>query len=199
MFATEQQSRDWKRYKQYTKEDIERAIFAVKEGMSALQAARKYKVPSRTLYDKVKKQGISRPHRNRTSCTISAAASSARFPTDMGSNHNGSIYSGMINHDLTNGRSAIEQAASILQSAFVKSRENSTDDDDVKLEIRETTPSPPPPSNHASFPHPQHQQNDHDDNEVEDLSMNRKTDARVIISPPIKQETTDIPENYSRK
>lgn len=39
------------------------AIDAVRNGMSALQAARKFGVPSRTLYDKVKKLGIttSRP------------------------------------------------------------------------------------------------------------------------------------------
>jgi len=49
---------EWKRYKQYTKDDILAAIEEVKGGMSALQASRKYGVPSRTLYDKVKKMGI---------------------------------------------------------------------------------------------------------------------------------------------
>ena len=49
---------EWKRYKQYTRTDIMAAIEEVKKGMSALQAARKYGVPSRTLYDKVKKMGI---------------------------------------------------------------------------------------------------------------------------------------------
>lgn len=49
---------EWKRYKQYTRNDIMSAIEAVKNGMSALQASRKYGVPSRTLYDKVKKMGI---------------------------------------------------------------------------------------------------------------------------------------------
>lgn len=44
---------EWKRYKQYTKDDILAAIEDVKSGMSALQASRKYGVPSRTLYDKV--------------------------------------------------------------------------------------------------------------------------------------------------
>lgn len=47
------QKPEWKRYKQYTRNDIMAAIEAVKGGMSALQAARKYGVPSRTLYDKV--------------------------------------------------------------------------------------------------------------------------------------------------
>ncbi|KAK8747416.1 hypothetical protein OTU49_016800 [Cherax quadricarinatus] len=50
---------EWKRYKQYTKADLMDAIEAVKNGMTALQASRKYKVPSRTLYDKIKKMGIS--------------------------------------------------------------------------------------------------------------------------------------------
>jgi len=49
---------EWKRYKQYTKDDVAAAIEEVKAGMSALQASRKYGVPSRTLYDKVKKMGI---------------------------------------------------------------------------------------------------------------------------------------------
>merc|ERR1711997_464921 len=49
---------EWKRYKQYTRTDIMSAIEEVKQGMSALQASRKYGVPSRTLYDKVKKMGI---------------------------------------------------------------------------------------------------------------------------------------------
>ncbi|CAL4068989.1 unnamed protein product [Meganyctiphanes norvegica] len=49
---------EWKRYKQYTKADLMEAIEAVKSGMTALQASRKYKVPSRTLYDKIKKMGI---------------------------------------------------------------------------------------------------------------------------------------------
>ncbi|XP_065584022.1 protein bric-a-brac 2-like isoform X2 [Artemia franciscana] len=62
------QKLEWKRYKQYTNNDITAAIEAVKGGMSALQASRKFKVPSRTLYDKVKKMGIatSRPYHRST-------------------------------------------------------------------------------------------------------------------------------------
>ncbi|XP_063708754.1 protein tramtrack, beta isoform-like [Culicoides brevitarsis] len=52
------QKPEWKRYKQYTRNDILSAIECVKNGMSALQASRKFGVPSRTLYDKVKKMGI---------------------------------------------------------------------------------------------------------------------------------------------
>lgn len=64
-YGTSNQKPEWKRYKQYTRNDIMAAIEAVRAGMSALQAARKYGVPSRTLYDKVKKLGITtnRPYR----------------------------------------------------------------------------------------------------------------------------------------
>lgn len=54
----QQKNPEWKRYKQYTRNDILQAIECVRNGMSALQAARQFKVPSRTLYDKVKKLGI---------------------------------------------------------------------------------------------------------------------------------------------
>ncbi|CAH1635180.1 unnamed protein product [Spodoptera littoralis] len=62
-YVPPQQKPEWKRYKQYTRSDILSAIECVRNGMSALQASRKYGVPSRTLYDKVKKLGIttSRP------------------------------------------------------------------------------------------------------------------------------------------
>ncbi|XP_018017156.1 uncharacterized protein LOC108673796 isoform X1 [Hyalella azteca] len=58
---------EWKRYKQYSKEDLNLAIDAVKNGTTALQASRQYKVPSRTLYDKIKKLGISTTPRRITS------------------------------------------------------------------------------------------------------------------------------------
>lgn len=62
------QKPEWKRYKQYTRNDIMQAIECVRNGMSALQASRKYGVPSRTLYDKVKKLGITTgTPRNRSS------------------------------------------------------------------------------------------------------------------------------------
>ena len=47
-----------RRYKQYSRNDIMAAIEEVKNGMSAQQASKKHGVPSRTLYDKMKKMGI---------------------------------------------------------------------------------------------------------------------------------------------
>lgn len=79
---------EWKRYKQYTRQDINMAIEEVRNGMSALQASRKYGVPSRTLYDKVKKLGITTgTPRNRSSSkrearesSVASSSLSAAFP-----------------------------------------------------------------------------------------------------------------------
>ncbi|KZS11268.1 Bric-a-brac [Daphnia magna] len=64
-----------KRYRQYTRHDIAAAIEAVRSGQSALQASRLYGVPSRTLYDKVKKLGIvtGRPYRQSIAVAVSLA------------------------------------------------------------------------------------------------------------------------------
>lgn len=80
--AVANQKPEWKRYKQYTRQDLNDAIQAVKGGMSALQASRMYKVPSRTLYDKVKKMGIvgTRPMNRAIKRSPSNNGSPASFP-----------------------------------------------------------------------------------------------------------------------
>jgi hypothetical protein len=77
-----QQKPEWKRYKQYTRNDILSAIDCVRNGMSALQASRKFGVPSRTLYDKVKKLGITtgRPMNRSIKRSPSHGGSPAGFP-----------------------------------------------------------------------------------------------------------------------
>lgn len=77
-----QQKPEWKRYKQYTRSDILSAIECVRNGMSALQASRKFGVPSRTLYDKVKKLGIStgRPMNRTVKRSPSNSNGPAGFP-----------------------------------------------------------------------------------------------------------------------
>uniref|UniRef100_A0A182N2V4 BTB domain-containing protein n=1 Tax=Anopheles dirus TaxID=7168 RepID=A0A182N2V4_9DIPT len=78
----QQQKPEWKRYKQYTRTDILNAIECVRKGMSALQASRKFGVPSRTLYDKVKKLGITtgRPINRALKRSPSSGSSPASFP-----------------------------------------------------------------------------------------------------------------------
>jgi helix-turn-helix, Psq domain len=74
-FGTKSSRPELKRYRQYTRHDIAAAIDAVRSGMSALQASRLYGVPSRTLYDKVKKLGIvtGRPYRQSIAVAVSLA------------------------------------------------------------------------------------------------------------------------------
>lgn len=72
---------EWKRYKQYTRADMMCAIQCVREGMSALQASRKFGLPSRTLYDKVRKLNITTGRgTHRTPKRSPPGESSAAFP-----------------------------------------------------------------------------------------------------------------------
>ncbi len=96
-----QQKPEWKRYKQYTRGDILSAIECVKNGMSALQASRKYGVPSRTLYDKVKKLGITtgRPmNRTMKRSNSNGGSPSAPFPYGLSGCGTSTPYSGNDNH-----------------------------------------------------------------------------------------------------
>lgn len=109
------QKPEWKRYKQYTRNDIMSAIEAVRTGMSALQAARKYGVPSRTLYDKVKKLGIttSRPFKRGSN------GSNACFP--YGLSGTSSPYGGHLSENEEapmNNNSALLEASTFLQHAL---------------------------------------------------------------------------------
>ena len=46
------------RYKQYSRSEIMAAIEEVRNGKSALEASKMYRIPSRTLYDKLQKMGL---------------------------------------------------------------------------------------------------------------------------------------------
>jgi len=193
--------KEWKRYKRYSREDILSAIEAVRRGMSAVQAARKHRVPSRTLYDKVKKLGIttSRPFRR---STVTNGSSGARFPYGIGGNVNGGIYSGTLSKNET------ESASSSLENVPGKSI--------VKPEVVYAKPKDVPPNlisesmvrciidNPNSLIHckqKQQQQQEDIDDQVEDLSVSRKSDAPAMISPStslnaIKVEIQDVgPDN----
>lgn len=177
--ATHAQSKpEWKRYKQYTREDIQGAIDAVKSGMSAVQAARLYNVPSRTLYDKVKKLGIptSRPLKRSTNNGDSAAS----FSFDVSANVNGRIYgSGSIlpkNENENSGNienlSTGTSSANTYDVSYKTTKDASQDRDSIPDFARYSTS---PVIRCAK----QKQQQNIDD-EVEDLSVNRKSDVPVI-------------------
>ena len=201
------QKPEWKRYKQYTRNDIMSAIEAVRTGMSALQAARKYGVPSRTLYDKVKKLGIttSRPFRR-----SSIGNGGAGFPYGLSGSGNvmfsggeeesggygsGNIDHGFLHHALesregkmTGGEIDREAMASMnVPSQGTVSNNSSSPGTNIRspspnlikyAHRNSMTPTPPP------------QQDQDDEDRVEDLSMSRKQDpppASRVIMPPMSQ------------
>ncbi|XP_012285802.1 broad-complex core protein isoforms 1/2/3/4/5 [Orussus abietinus] len=180
---------EWKRYKQYTRNDIMSAIEAVRSGMSALQAARKYGVPSRTLYDKVKKLGIttSRPFKRGSN------GSGACFPYGIGGNANGSIYGS--GGGLSEGES--ENNASLLaeNTSYPKTRPDPGDREALDMARRSPSPSVLPlakqQANLANLA------NLANEDQVEDLSVSRKTDVRVIVPPMsiVKEEIHDPTDN----
>ncbi|XP_046486472.1 uncharacterized protein [Neodiprion pinetum] len=190
------QKPEWKRYKQYTRNDIMSAIEAVRSGMSALQAARKYGVPSRTLYDKVKKLGIttSRPFKRGSN------GSGACFPYGIGGNANGTIYSGGLSESENENSSAGigNNPGSMLDPSFIEGRDTVERETMIEMTLR----SPSPAVHSMSQQHQQQQQQQQQpttEDQVEDLSVNRKPEIRVIVPPLIvKEEEQDTPNNSDR-
>lgn len=136
-----QQKPEWKRYKQYTRGDILSAIECVRNGMSALQASRKYGVPSRTLYDKVKKLGITtgRPmNRTMKRSNSNGGSPSAPFPYGLSGCGTSSPYS--VNENHHNYSHGHNQSQS--------SHHNDSGDRDV--EPRERDHHIPPPISHPA-------------------------------------------------
>ncbi|GLV35495.1 bric a brac 1 [Carabus blaptoides fortunei] len=181
-----QQKPEWKRYKQYTRNDIMSAIEAVRNGMSALQAARKYGVPSRTLYDKVKKLGIttSRPFKRGSN------GSSACFP--YGLSGTSSPYGGHTSEGDDPNHAAL------LEASFLQHALDNRGGGDNSL-----TPSPAAGSEHHLSETNGSTERDRDDDEdqVEDLSMARKPEQQQsrVIMPPMNQVSTIIKKEDSLK
>ncbi|XP_074108326.1 uncharacterized protein LOC141533367 isoform X2 [Cotesia typhae] len=195
-------TREWKRYKQYTKEHINSAIQAVRDGMSALQAARRFGVPSRTLYDKVKKMGIANSRSMRRSSSSNNNNnnnnnnSGASFPYGIGCNKNGSIYASHSENDFANNSGVSETPDTKIKASYEKNIENSVDRESATMELSRVTPSPSPNQSVHSARLPEA---DEDQDQVEDLSMSsKKSDIRVIVSPVIKEEKID-PDNFGNK
>lgn len=202
------QKPEWKRYKQYTRHDIDSAIEAVQNGMSALQASRKFGVPSRTLYDKVKKRGIvtSRPFRRSSSGNNGAAfpygISGASLMLAGNEQNHMSMERMYLHHaDVGDSRSADNDreavAIAAAAGASINSDRNSTTPPNshpsprspspnlIKYANRNSmTPSPPPM-----------QEGEDEEDQVEDLSISRKPDppptSRVIM-PPMSQATATM-------
>ncbi|XP_015190982.1 PREDICTED: sex determination protein fruitless-like [Polistes dominula] len=179
------QKPEWKRYKQYTREDISNAIESVKSGTSALQAARIWGVPSRTLYDKVKKLGITN---NRSSKrNAGRSSSSAEYSCNYGENSNyptNSSYVSECDDETDNSHNHHENNTSMIQQPETSSysshitvknesnklnRDNSNDQNNLhedSLMIKEENDE---------------QYSNYDD-EIQDLSMHSKNNKTIATS-----------------
>lgn len=178
------QKPEWKRYKQYTRDDIMSAIEAVKSGISAVQAARQHGVPSRTLYDKVKKLGIttSRPLKR----SASNGNSGACFPYGIGGNVNGGIYSGTLSEkEISNSSVNLSENTSTgrgtaLEATYLKPKDLPQDRDSV-LDSMSGCSSPIIRSTQENM-----------DDQVEDLSVSRKSDVPVIVPPSTASDVVKV-------
>lgn len=164
--------------------------------MSAVQAAKQYGVPSRTLYDKVKKLGIptSRPFKTGSKYGVSSRSASnggsgACFPIGIGANVNGALYSRSSvlseNENESSNVNAVEDLASTSATTFDSTyakvtKDTSQDRDSMSDLIGRCSVSPV--IRCAKQRQQQQQQQDLDD-QVEDLSVSRKSDVPVIVPP----------------
>lgn len=178
-YVPPQQKPEWKRYKQYTRSDILSAIECVRNGMSALQASRKYGVPSRTLYDKVKKLGIttSRP----MSRGVKRESNGAAFPYGL---------SGTSGVDEGNQTTTPLIDPSFLQQALEGATRDGGREALHAMALAAAAhaalaPRSPPP--HHRTPPQSPRSPLHDEDHVEDLSIPRRREldppAGVIVPP----------------
>ncbi|XP_017768904.1 PREDICTED: broad-complex core protein [Nicrophorus vespilloides] len=217
-YVPSNQKPEWKRYKQYTRNDILSAIEAVKNGMSALQAAKKYGVPSRTLYDKVKKLGIT-PNKhfkrgsNGSSVCFPYGISGTSSPYMDGSeesmNNNSSLLeaNSILQHALdSRGGDEREALAAMAAAAAAHAALSGHGQQDHNLarspspsptlikymRMNSLTPSPAPGSehNHSETNGSSERDREEEDDHVEDLSVSaRKHQESRVIMPPMSMSS----------
>lgn len=155
-----------------------RAIDAVKAGISPVQAARTHGVPSRTLYDKVKKLGISTPRPFKRA--PNGSGNCFPFPIAIGSNMKGSMYSGSLNE--TDNESRDTNSAGALENTTSSSFET-TKTKDTSQDRGESAATPMDAVSQCSTSPVIRCVKQEADDEVEDLSLSRKSDVPVIMPP----------------
>lgn len=199
---------EWKRYKQYTRQDIMSAIDAVRTGMSALQASRKFGVPSRTLYDKVKKLGIttSRPFRRSGvnngnlgfAYGLGPGTSSVMFSGQMSVAEDESGHSSVMEH----ATAGFLQHALGLTGALKSDLETSNNGHSPRSDRMDEGGSPCSPELIKYAGHRENTRSptptDNDD-QAQDLSVSRKSETSMqatptsrVIMAPISQ-TSSVP------
>ncbi|KAI4503532.1 hypothetical protein M0802_000935 [Mischocyttarus mexicanus] len=203
------QKPEWKRYKQYTREDIKKAIDAVRTGMSALQASRMHGVPSRTLYDKVKKLGIAnnRPSKRGAGRPPSSGSLPVSFGGNSSNNYgtSSSANFGSEYDDESNSTTQHDNTSGIQPETGFISDDNKVIDDSIKLTTATTTATATTTTTTTANTittididenivikeeiDDQQQYSNYDD-EIQDLSMNSKN-TKAITQSNIDDKDSD--------
>ncbi|XP_043269375.1 protein tramtrack, beta isoform-like [Venturia canescens] len=165
------QKQEIKRYKKYEPEDVWDAIAAVKGGLSANKAAELFRVPSRTLYDRIKKLGIP-PTRHRRSENTSNVGN---VQYDLGGN---SSAVGMENTAKSTSDSN-ENPVSMAEATSSEIREKSNRPENT-FETGLASPVPRVSSANSQPPSPS-ESRFKDDTEAQDLTVSRR--SNIIVSP----------------
>lgn len=190
--------------------------------MSALQAARKYGVPSRTLYDKVKKLGIttSRPFKRGTN------GSNACFPYGISGtsspyghmsesdehniNHTALLEASFLQHALDRGggdvgnREALAAMAAVAAAHQASGNSTSPGNHGMArspspsssllnyMHQNSLTPSPGDEHHHSETNGSSERDRDDDEDQVEDLSISRKPVQQMRVIMPAMNQVSTI-------
>ena len=152
----------------------------MKDGLSPIAASKQFKVPSRTLYDKAKKMGIN------TRVIRRSISGSAAFPSGMGRNINGRIYSGLVEREY--------ESASRISAENPSSSESyrrNPHHEDVPVDVSRTSPS---------FKIESSTSNTNTEITPEDLSIKRRrSDGGVILPTPKRLSEADDNSQHSEE
>ncbi|XP_011303922.1 uncharacterized protein [Fopius arisanus] len=189
----QQRKSSGKNYKLYSKEQMAQAIKQVENGECALAVATALGIPSRTLYDKVKKMGI----RTQRNIKRHRSSSSGAFPHGIGGNRNGDIYRSMSDHDDASmalldmaqgqGPQLSEKFGASLEN--IKGSPSPMAQEDTH-QPSENSDASPVNLERCSTPHDDSQEAIQDD--VQDLSVQR---TNVIVSPGNQHSKEEMGES----
>ncbi|XP_045481108.1 protein tramtrack, alpha isoform-like isoform X2 [Harmonia axyridis] len=208
-YAQAQKPETNKRYKQYSNNDLNQALDDVRSGMSALLASKRHNVPSRTLYDKVKKLGIIKtqsPPRVKLG-KRSANGNPVEYNSDDRSvsprvksenedypiNNNSSVTKAFLQHAGEDALKAMAYAASVAQVLQIPNNAFGGTRAAALRYLPYNRLSPANSDNRSGTPD---KEEDYDEDHVEDLSINKRQEG--VIMPPMNQVSSIVNEENQR-
>lgn len=147
--------------------------------MSANKAAVMFRVPSRTLYDKISRVKKEEELRNGEASTSkrkrNTNSSGASFPSSASLSSGGSATTGSVYGNYSDTPPTDDEPASLLETTFAESRDNFIDRD-AAMNVDVKSPNP-----RLSMDSQASHRIEETDNEAEDLSLSRKSDVTAVM------------------